>query len=212
MGGYGGGRVCRLPVPESVMNQAALGDQAVVTTGGDIGSASDMSSGWGGSGGTAVGSSGNNPGFTPQDNNDWAKDAINAAIAYGWDPIQANNAISGYVYGSGIALNEQQSSILRWVLGKIGAPPDPIASPPPTTPAPVPGPPSTPTPTPTPPPIPASVPQGHMWTPAGDLVPTPVGGAQSMTVWDPSGNPHQVPVTGPIPLGWYDAPPSTWAH
>lgn len=139
------------------MSQAALGDEAVVTTGGDIGSASDMTSGWGGSGGTAVGSSTNNPGFIPQDNNDWAKDAINAAIAYGWDPIQANNAVSGYVYGSGIALNEQQTSILRWVLGKIGAPPDPIASPPPTTPAPTPGPPSTPTPTPPHPLAPATL-------------------------------------------------------
>jgi hypothetical protein len=54
--------------------------------------------------------------------------------------------------------------------------------------------------------------QGEMWNPQGLRVPTPVGGAQQYTYWNPDGSPVTVPITTPIPIGAYDAPPSTWGR
>src|SRR4051794_30452798 len=76
--------------------------QPVVSSGGDIGNAADMSSGWGGAGGTAVGSSVPTPSqFTPATNQDWLQAATNAGIGFGYNPIDVETALGSYVYGTG---------------------------------------------------------------------------------------------------------------
>lgn len=128
-------------------SSAATADSPVVTAQGDIGSASDFTSGFGGIGGTAQGSSIQTPTVSgPSTNVDWGNNAANGAIAMGYNPTDVEAAIGSYLYGTGTALNDSQSAILRWVLTKFGTPPESVILPPPTTPPPnvTPQPPSTP--------------------------------------------------------------------
>lgn len=97
--------------------------------------ATPFGSGAGGVGSSVVGST--TPTTGQQTNVDWGNMAANWAIAQGFNPTDVSTAVGSYLYGTGQALNDQQSAILRLVQKQFGTPPEGVILPPPTTPSPV---------------------------------------------------------------------------
>jgi hypothetical protein len=106
-------------------------------------------------------------------------------------PVDTNAA----ALGSALAGLAQASANLQDVANGLKVPP-----------APVPGAGAAPTPP------PGGNVIGEQWNPQGLRVPVYEGGTKEFTYWNRDGSPVTVPMGTPIPVGAYDAPPSTWGR
>lgn len=95
----------------------------------------------------------------PVDNEGWGRKATNYLIAQGYDPAVSDSAVRKYL-STGEALSAQEYTLIKLVLGALGATPIPLPPPllPPPTVIPTPPPVTTPPPTEQPKPVPKPTP------------------------------------------------------